>query len=274
MRPCINEATTMTTDFETDMRAYAKAGFNAVELWLSTVIEYVESQGIDQARRLMDRLGLEPVCACAQGGLMLAEGEDRAETLAEFERRLELCQALGVPKMVAYAGRSAKPTPELYKRMVDNIGEVADMAAGYGLTLALEFIKGHPVLGCMATCVELVRRADCANVGVLFDTFHFMAGVSKMSDLEALSPEALTFVHLNDAPALPREALTDADRIWPGQGCFPIAAFREHLLRLGYSDGVSIELFSRELWDRDPYAVASEAYKHVSAFIDGRLGEA
>jgi len=278
MRACINEATTMTTDFETDMRAYAAAGFVAVELWLAKVIDYTGTDlhvcgkaGVEQARRLLEELHLEPVCACAQGGLMLAEGEDRAKTLTEFERKLELCQALGVPKMVTFAGQTVQPTLDLYERIPGNVREAADLAKGYGVTLALEFIKGHPVVGSMATSLELVHQAGCANVGVLFDFFHFVAGVSKMSDLDALTPEALTFVHVNDAPALPREMLTDADRIWLGEGCFPIAAFHDHLTRLGYSDGVSIELFNRDLWDDDPYEVAARAFQNVSAFIEGRF---
>ena len=271
MRACINEATTMTTDFETDMWAYSAAGFVAVELWLDKVVNYVEKQGVDRAHRLLQKLRLEPICACAQGGLMLAEGEDRVGVLAQFERRLALCEALGVPKMVAFAGRTGRPTPALYERVVANIREAADMAAGHGVTLALEFIKGHPVVGCMATTTELVRQAGRPNVGVLFDFFHFMVGVSKMSDLDALSPEELTFVHLNDAPALPREMLTDADRVWLGEGCFPIAAFRDHLMRLGYTDGVSLELFDQDVWDTDPYDVAARAFKNASAFIDGRL---
>jgi len=71
MRPCINQATTMTTDFETDMRAYAAAGFDAVELWLAKVIDYADTDphvcgkaGSEQARRLLEELHLEPVCAC------------------------------------------------------------------------------------------------------------------------------------------------------------------------------------------------------------------
>jgi len=200
---------------------------------------------------------------------MLAEGEDRAKVLTEFERNLELCQALAVPKMVAFAGRTVQPAPELYERIVHNIREAADLAEGYGVALALEFIGRHPAVGSMATSLELVRQAGCANVGVLFDFFHFMAGVSKMSDLDALTPEALTFVHVNDAPALPREMLTDADRIWLGEGCFPLAAFRDHLTRLGYSDGVPIELFNHDLWDDDPYEVAAKAFQNVSAFVEG-----
>jgi len=273
MIACINEATTMTSDFETDMWAYSAGGFVAVELWLDKVTDYVESKGVDGARRLLSKLRLDPVCACAQGGLMLAEGDDRAGVLSKFKSRLQLCQALGVPKLVAFAGRPAQPTPELYHRIVSNIREAADLAADYGVTLALEFIGGHPVVGCLATTLELARQADRPNVGILLDFFHFMAGTSKMADLDALTPQELAFVHVNDGPAKPREMLADTDRVWMGEGCFPISAFRGHLTRLGYAGGVSIELFNHELWDADPYDVAAQAFKNVTAFIEGRLRE-
>lgn len=271
MRACVNEATTMSTDYETDMRAYAAAGFKAVELWLDKLIAYSDTHGVDRAASLLRDLGLEPVCACAQGGLMLVEGPDRRRVLNEYRQKLSLCRALGVPKMVIFPGCPGEPAPELYERIVENVQEAADIAAGYGVTLALEFIRGHPVVGCMGTALELAHRARRDNVGVLFDFFHFAAGISKMSDLEALPAEALTFVHVNDAPAMPREMLTDAHRVWLGEGCFLLDDFRSHLLRLKYSDGVSIELFDRDVWEQDPYEVAALAYRNVTAFVDGDL---
>lgn len=271
MRACINQATTMPTDFETDLRAYAAAGFRAVELWLDKAIAYTEKNGLAAAQRLLGELKLEPICACGQGGLLLAEGEERANALREFERRLKLGQALGAPKFIAYEGKPGKPTPELYDRVVANIQEIGAMAESYGVTLALEFIKGAQVLGSMFTMTQMVVRAARPNVGVLFDFFHFWAGISKMSDLEALPADKLAFVHVNDAPALPREMLADAHRVWLGQGCFPLREFRAHLLRLGYKDGVSIELFNRDVWAQAPYEAAKAAYRNVNDFIEGKL---
>ena len=271
MKVCINEATTMLSDFETDMRAYSRAGFTAVELWLDTVQEFVGERGVGAAARLLTSLGLEAVCGSAHGGVMLAEGDDRRRALDEFCAKLDLCEALGAPKMVVFAGRRCQATAEVYDRMVTNIREAADLAADRGVTLALEFIKAHPVLGSLATACELTRRVDRANVGVLLDFFHFMCGVSKMSDLDSLTSESLAFVHVNDALALPRELLTDADRVWLGQGCFPLSAFRDCLDRLAYADCVSLELFNRSLWERDPFEVAELVYRNVSSFIAGDL---
>ena len=37
MRPCINQLTTKTTPFDKDVEAYARAGFDAVEVFLPKV---------------------------------------------------------------------------------------------------------------------------------------------------------------------------------------------------------------------------------------------
>lgn len=271
MQACINQATTMSTDFETDLRAYAAAGFRAVELWLAKAHPYVEKHGVAQARQLLRDLGLQPICACAQGGLMLAEGDDRAQVLDEFRRNLALCEALEAPKMIAFAGRTGQPTDALYERMAANLREAAGIAADYNVSLGIEFIKGHPILGCLPTALDLVRRAACPNVGVLFDFFHFYAGLSKLEDLDALAPGDLMFVHVNDAPPIAREMLTDAHRVWLGQGCFPLRAFRRQLERVNYDGGVSIELFRRDTWAQDPYEVARVAFRNVTDFVEGRL---
>ena len=35
MKPCISQATTLSTPFEADLDAYGRAGWPAVELWLT-----------------------------------------------------------------------------------------------------------------------------------------------------------------------------------------------------------------------------------------------
>ena len=56
MQACINQATTMTTDFATDLQAYAEAGFERVELWLDKVEAYLAEGGsLEKAQALLQR---------------------------------------------------------------------------------------------------------------------------------------------------------------------------------------------------------------------------
>ena len=53
MKPCISQATTLSTPFEADLAAYARGGWTAVELWLTKLETYLESHPVAEARRLL-----------------------------------------------------------------------------------------------------------------------------------------------------------------------------------------------------------------------------
>lgn len=268
-RLCINPATTMTTDFPTDVHAYSAAGFRAMELWLSKVERYLEvGHSPAQVAVLLRDHGLRAPAACAQGNLLLSQGEERRKVLDELRRRLEVLEATGCPLLVVPAEALPQPVPRpaapLYERVVDAFAEACDVAGPYGVSLALEFIKGPRLAGTPLTAQEIVRRSGRPNAGVLFDTFHFYAGYGKLEDVERLEVARLLFVHVNDVPgSVPREALTDKDRVFPGEGVFPLAAIFERLRRVGYAGYYSLELFNDDVWAEDPFVAARRAYENL-----------
>ena len=58
------------------------------------------------------------------------------------------------------------------------------------------------------------------NVGVCLDVFHYYKGPSKPEDLDRLTAKNLAHVQLCDVAGVPRELMTDADRVFPGEGDF------------------------------------------------------
>jgi 2-keto-myo-inositol isomerase len=53
--------------------------------------------------------------------------------------------------------------------------------------------------------------------------------------------------------------LTDAHRLYPGDGAIPAVDILTALRRSGYDGVVSIEIFRPEYWEQDPRAVAATA---------------
>ena len=268
-RLCVNPATTMPSDFATDVRAYSAAGFRAMELWLAKVERYLAEGGsLAAAASLLREHGLRAPAACSQGDLMLSEGEERRRSLDELRRRLEILAAIGCPTLIVVAEALPQPLPRpldsLYARAAAGLAEACDLARPYGVSLALEFIKGPRLAGTPLTAQEIARRAERENAGVLFDTFHFYAGYGKLEDLERLDGRRVLFVHVNDAPgSFPREALSDKERVFLGEGGFPLAAIFQGLRRAGYAGYYSLELFNDEVWALDPFAAARRAYANM-----------
>jgi sugar phosphate isomerase/epimerase len=140
------------------------------------------------------------------------------------------------------------PVAEDYARAAASLGEAADLAATFGVRIALEFQKSSRVCACLETALALVAEAGSGNAGVCLDVFHFQTGPSKFEDLGGLSPENLAWVQLSDVGGTPREFAGDADRILPGDGDFPLGPILDHLGRIGYDGYVSLELLNPQLW--------------------------
>lgn len=268
MQACINQATTMTTDFATDLQAYAEAGFERVELWLDKVEAYLAEGGsLEKAQALLQRLGLKAVAACAQGSCLASSGEARREVLGQLDRRLLLTRALGAETLVVYSESPEQVEPATYDVAAANLAEVCDRSAEFEVTIALEFIKGSRLVGSLPTAERLVRQAGRDNLGVLLDTFHFYAGISKMADLEAMDATRLALVHVNDCDAAPREIWTDRDRVLPGQGVLPLIEMLGIIRDKGYAGYCSLELFNRDHWEGNPFEVARLAHESLSRLL-------
>ena len=267
MKPCINEATTMTSSFEVDVKTYSEAGFKAIEIWLEKVEKFIAGNSIEVVKKLLEISGLKAVSACSQGGLMLSKGKEREKNLSNFKQRLSLCQKLNVPILVVPTDFPKTVEYSMYNEAVNNLKEVSSIANKYGILLAIEFIQGAKFLGCLSTTIQLIRKVNRENIGVLFDTFHFYVGKSKLEDINEIKKGELFFVHINDAENLPREILTDTNRVLLGRGVIPLKKIIDKLDRIGYDGYASLELFDRKLWNKDPKEVAKEGLKSLKRFL-------
>lgn len=267
MKLAINEATTMHGSFQEDIETYAAAGFKYVELWLDKVQEYVDEHSLQDARHLLDDNDMEAVGSCFHVGLMLTSGQERADALDGLRRKLEICQALDAPNLIVCPdGPSDELESAHYEKAARGMAEAADIAADYGVTLGIEFIQGHPFVGTAVTAAEMAIHADRDNVGILFDTFHFYAGCSKVVNIPRVADQ-VSFVHLNDCPNMPVELATDADRCFPGEGMFPLSRIVSDLAAGGYEGFLSLELFDEDVWEMEPQAAADLCYEKGSSFI-------
>jgi quercetin dioxygenase-like cupin family protein len=87
---------------------------------------------------------------------------------------------------------------------------------------------------------------------------------------------AMHVLHMNDYPAQPpREKITDAERVYPGDGVAPVVQILRDLHASGFRGMLSLELFNRELWKQDPFAVARTGLEKMKALVaKARLADA
>ena len=103
---------------------------------------------------------------------------------------------------------------------------------------------------------------------LLPDVYHIYKGGSDFIGLGLLNASAVGVFHVNDYPAdLPRETITDADRVYPGDGVAPLNSIFQTLREIGFRGMLSLELFNKDYWQQDPLTVARTGLEKTRAAV-------
>lgn len=262
MKIALNGATTMHADLETDISAAANAGYDLIEIWASKLRKFLETGTTDELKALLDEHGLEPYSINSIEHVTFRSPEEYENIKAECEELSGIAGKIGCPYVVVVPGKlpEGKSEAEIIEGSVRVLRELGAIAEEHGVSLAFEFLgQTDCSVQTLDLCSKIVEKTDRRNVGLVIDTFHFYAGRSSFEAIERLDPEKLFIFHINDAENLPREELTDAHRLYPGEGILPIKEIKSRFDQIGYSRMVSIEIFRPEYWEQDPFDVAIRA---------------
>lgn len=259
MKIALNGATTMYADLETDIKAASAAGFDLIELWKTKLLKYLESHTTDELRTALSDARLTPWSINSIEHISFRSEEDYAKIKAECRELAEIAKAIGCPYIVVVPGKLPKNADEapLIDGSVRVLNELADIAEPLGVGLAFEFLgQTDCSVQTLDLAKKIVEKVDRKSVGLVIDSFHFYAGNSTFEAIDSLDPEKLFIFHINDAEDLPKESLTDAERLYPGKGILPLGEMKRRFDAIGYDKMVSIEIFRPEYWEHDPFEVA------------------
>ncbi len=262
MKIALNGATTMRADLETDIRAASAAGFDLIEIWASKMREFLKTHSIEDLKNLLAENNIEPYSINSIEHITFINAEDYAKIKAETEEFSGIAGAINCPYVVVVPGKLPENAgeEEIIEESVKVLNELADIAEKYGVGLAFEFLgQADCSVQTLDLDKKIIEKVNRKNVGLVIDTFHFYAGNSTLEAIETLDPEKLFVFHINDAEDLPKTDLTDAHRLYPGEGILPIKEIKKRFDKIGYDRMVSIEIFRPEYWNQDPFEVARKA---------------
>ena len=113
---------------------------------------------------------------------------------------------------------------------IEKFGELCDLAAKHGLSVALEFVAIAAV-NTLAGAKEVIDAVGRPNATYMIDTLHFGASGCSPDELDGLPPERFKLAHICDGPKgiakiTDREELTGiirGGRLYVGEGGIDIA---------------------------------------------------
>lgn len=252
MQPALSQVCSLNAPFERDIADYAAGKCPAIELWTGKLDAYLEKHGTDDVRRLLEKHAVAAPVASFQGGLLSSQGEFRAQHWDAFAKRLAQCRDLAIRTLVVAADVTGPLSQQDVDRVQVSLREAAELAGRHGVRLALEFQSRASFINNLQTAAALVAETASPHLGICLDAFHFHVGPSKSQDLAYLTADNLFHVQLCDLLGVAREFATDADRILPGDGDFPLAELVARLTEIDYTGCVSVELMNPQIWHVGP----------------------
>ena len=234
----------------------AKAGYDAIEPWIRDLQRLDAAGRADLAKRVRDK-GLTVESAIGFAPWIVDDDAARKKGLEQAKRDMDLVAAIGGKRM------AAPPVGATSRRM----GDLLAVAQRYGALCALGKTMGVvPQVEVWGFSKTLSRLGETALVAIesahpqaciLADVYHLHKGGSGFAGLHLLGKASMHVFHMNDYPAMPgRDKITDADRVYPGDGVAPLGQVLRDLRGLGFHGFLSLELFNRAYWKQDALKVA------------------
>ncbi len=263
---CLNTSTIKPTPLLEKIEIAGRLGYGALEPWNDEIDEYLGRGGtLADLGKALDDAGLKVVSMIALHGWVTAEGEAYRTVLEDCRRRMDQAAALGSPYLVASPPRGVVDIGHATARFAVLMG----LGRRVGVMPSMEFLGFVDGIKSVATAWAVASGAD-AEATVVADVFHMIRGGGDVDDLLTLSGDRLACFHINDLPATPDPLVqTDADRVQPGDGIADLPRVIANLRTIGYRGPLSLELFNRELWGRDPVDVARLGLDRVRALVEG-----
>ena len=268
----LNGATTGQTALLTDLAVAREAGFAALEIRDVKLESYLAQGGsLTDLAGAFAAAGVIPLSLNALEQATPSTGSARAAVLERSRTVCAWAAALRCPYVVAVPGPAAGLDGGAVRRAsVEALRAMAAVAREHGVSIGFEFL-GSPdcSVRTLAAAREIVEEVHDPQVGLVIDAFHYYVGGSTLQMLGGLDPHRLFIVHLDDAEDRPREELSDAHRLLPGEGVIPLRELIHALDGLGYDGVYSVELFRPEYWAWDPFDLARASRESLDALFAG-----
>lgn len=276
-RFCLNTSTIreQRVGIVREVEIAAQAGYDAIEPWVDTLHSYVADGGslADLKKRIADA-GLTVESAIGFAQWIVDDEEARRKGLEQARRDMDVVAQIGGARIAAPPiGAHDKPGPDLVTS-AKRYRALLELGVEQGVIPQVEVWGFSKTLSRLAETVFVAVECGHPRACVLPDVYHLHKGGSSFDSVKLLSGIAVQVFHLNDYPAEPpREKISDADRVYPGDGVAPLGAILRDLHQAGFRGHLSLELFNREYWKQDPLVVARTGLQKMRASVDAALGE-
>lgn len=255
----IHQTTSQGAGYQKSLEGWAKAGIKYVEITDRALDDFLKTNDLAAAKRVITDNGLTAVSGASVLQDFWNVNAGFPTQLETWKKRCEQFATIGTGKIYCPSTTNRRITSaDEYKTVPDAIRQAGDVAKEHNLIAMIEFARSSTLIATLTTSLKMIREAAHPSVHPMLDCYHFWSGLSKFEDLDLLKPGELAHVHFQDTPDIPKELFGQTTRLIPGDGVAPLDRILRKLAEKGYGGALSVELFLPELQQGDPQRVASE----------------
>jgi len=269
---CLNMATVrgQKLGIVKEVDTASKAGYQAIEPWISSLEDYKKQGGSmsDLKKRISDG-GLTVESAIGFPQWIVDDEAKRKAGLEQAKREMELVAEIGGKRLACPPqGATTAPSLDLHQA-AERYRALLEIGDQVGVVPQLElwgFSKHLHLLGdCAAVAIESGHPKAC----ILIDVYHLYKGGTNVNGLALLNGNTIHGCHMNDYPAdPPRDKITDAARVYPGDGIAPLTQILKTLHNIGGDKFLSLELFNNKYWAQDALETAKAGLEKMKASVE------
>jgi 2-keto-myo-inositol isomerase len=270
---CLNMATIRghNLGFAKELEVAVAAGFKGVEIWIDSLQAYLNKGGsLSDAKKRIDDLGLKVEDAISFAKWIAEDEAQRKQGLEQMKREMDMLAQIGCKRIAAPPiGATDAPVLDL-KRVAERYRTILKLGDETGVVPQLEMWGFSKNLSRVSEVMYVALESNHPKAKVLLDVFHIYKGGSGIDTLSLIGKPVIDILHVNDYPPnLPASAITDADRIFPGDGVAPVRRILQILKNENKPLVISLEVFNKNYYKLDALEVAKTGLRKMKAVTEG-----
>jgi 2-keto-myo-inositol isomerase len=254
-----------------ELETASKAGFRSVEIWMDSLQTYLNQGGtLPDVRKRLGDLGLKVENAIGFAQWIVDDEATRKQGLEQLKKEMEQLAQIGCRRTAAPPmGATKEPGLDL-KRAAERYRAILELGDQTGVVPQLEMWGFSQNLSRVSEVLYVAAESGHPSARLLLDVYHLYKGGSSMDSLHLVGKPGIEIFHVNDyASSTTPTAITDADRVYTGDGAAPIRRILQALRTPDKPLIISLEVFNKDYYNQDALQVAKTALTKMKAVTEG-----
>lgn len=257
--------------FRKELEVAAKAGFGSVEIWINTLQDYLKEGGsLKEAKKIIDDLGIKVEDAIGFATWIVDDESARSKAIEQLKVEMDQLAQIGCPRIAAPPmGATTGASLDLAK-VAERYRTILELGDKTGVVPHLELWGFSKNLSRVGEILYVAVESGHPSARLLMDVYHLHKGGSGMDAVKDVGKPLVEIFHINDYPATPpRETITDADRVYAGDGVAPLKDLLKSLKNPDRPVILSFEVFNKDYYAQDALLVAKTGLAKMKKVSEG-----